>query len=62
MEERKKYVEVERTKLRARSKSTNDMLTPRWKRDVDEWDELDIDLMDAFRHGFQPYTDDLFSP
>ena len=63
IEMKKKYIEGEQSKIRTkRSRSADEIYLPRWKKDVEEWDELDIDLMDAYQHGFYPYTEDLFNP
>ena len=61
-QERKKYVEAEQKKPRKRSKSTNDLLLPCWKREHVDWDELALDLMQAFLRGSKPFTDDILFP
>lgn len=37
-------------------------MVPRWQRDEKYWDELDLDLMEAFANSFKPYTEDIYSP
>jgi hypothetical protein len=38
------------------------LIVPRWQRDEKYWDELDLDLMEAFSNSFKPYTEDIYSP
>ena len=44
------------------SKSAESLIVRRWERDEKYWDELDLDLMEAFVDSFKPYTEDIYTP
>ena len=62
MELKREYVEAEMKKPARAPKSAESLMVPRWQRDEKYWDELDLDLMEAFVNSFKPYTEDIYSP
>lgn len=58
---KREYIEAEMKKPAQEPKSAESLIVQRWERDEKYWDELDLDLMEAFANSFKPYTEDIYT-
>ena len=58
---KREYIEAEMKKPPREPKCDESLMISRWERDEKDWDELDLDLMEAFANSFKPYTEEIYT-